>query len=244
MNHKGKGAVICIPTFNEKENLPKIIPAVLAEVPETNILVIDDNSPDGTGKLAEEIAEQDERVHVLHRTGKAGLGKAYLAGFEWAIKKEYDYIVEFDADFSHNPKYLPGVFDALQEVDFVVCSRRVKGGGVENWGPHRRLLSWGGSVYARTILDVPIKDLTGGFNGFRRQTLEIIDYKSISSTGYAFQIEIKFRCCKSGLSYKEIPIIFPDRREGVSKMSSNIMFEAMMQVWKMKFSGFEAKKQD
>ena len=234
----GDGAIICIPTYNERENIERIVPAVLAEAPSANILIIDDSSPDGTGELADKLAESEARVHVLHRQGKEGLGKAYLAAFEWAVEKGYELVVEFDADFSHNPKYLPELFSRLEKTDVVVCSRRVKGGGVENWGWHRRLLSWGGSFYARTILGVSVKDLTGGFNGFHRQALEKIDYKTIESTGYAFQIEIKYRCLKSGLQVEEMPIVFPDRTHGESKMSSNIMFEAMVQVWKLRFTKF------
>lgn len=230
----GKGAVVCIPTYNERENISRIVPAVLEQAPAASVLVADDNSPDGTGDLADELAKNDSRVHVLHREGKAGLGKAYLAAFAWALEKGFDIIVEFDADFSHDPKYLPEMLSRLRNADVVVGSRRVDGGGVENWNWIRRGLSWGGSLYARTVLGVPVMDLTGGFNGFHRHALEAIDYATISSTGYAFQIEIKYRCVKKGLTLEEMPIVFPDRVRGVSKMSPNIMGEAMMQVIKLR----------
>ena len=208
----GEGALICIPTFNERENLPLIVPAVLEVVAKAHILVIDDNSPDGTGKLADEMASTDSRVHVLHREGKKGLGKAYLAAFAWALEHDYQFIFEFDADFSHKPEYLPTFLELLdRDADVVVGSRRVSGGGVENWGALRRLISWGGSMYSRTVLQVPIQDLTGGFNGFRRDALERIGLDQVSSTGYCFQVELKYRACKRGLRVVESPIIFPDR---------------------------------
>jgi dolichol-phosphate mannosyltransferase len=230
----GKGAVICIPTYNEQENIERIVPAVLEHAPGAHVLVVDDNSPDGTGALADKLAANDPRVQVLHREGKEGLGKAYLAAFAWAIDRGYDHIVEFDADFSHNPAYLPDLFHGLTRADVVVGSRRIKGGGVENWSAMRRALSWGGSLYARLVLGVEVMDLTGGFNGFHRSALEAIDYATITSTGYAFQIEIKYRCVKKGLKVTEMPIVFPDRTHGTSKMSASIMGEAMVQVVKLR----------
>lgn len=233
--HSGAGALICIPTYNEAENLPRIVPAVLAEVPQAHILVADDNSPDGTGRLADELAAGDERVHVLHRQGKEGLGKAYLAAFTWALERDYRYIFEFDADFSHSPSYLPEFLRVLEEqADMVVGSRRVPGGGVENWGLSRRFISWGGSMYARAILGVPIRDLTGGYNGFRRQVLEDIDLASVASTGYCFQIELKYRALRRGFRVIERPIVFPDRTHGVSKMNGRIFMEAVVQVWRLR----------
>ena len=234
---EGNGGLICIPTYNEKENLPLIVPAVSAAAPKAHVLIIDDNSPDGTGDIADALSREDDRVHVLHRSDKAGLGKAYSAAFAWGIERQYATIVEFDADFSHKPEYLPEMFRRLERMDVVVGSRRIKGGGVENWGIHRRILSMGGSLYSRMVLGIPVRDLTGGFNGFRRQVLEDIDYRGIESTGYAFQIEIKYRCIRSGFSVEEMPIIFPDRSRGVSKMSAGIMGEAMLQVLKLRFSG-------
>ncbi len=231
----GAGALICIPTYNEKENIEKIVPAVLEQVALANILIIDDNSPDGTGQLADALAEKDQRVKVLHRTAKEGLGRAYLAGFEWALARDYRYIFEFDADFSHNPKYLPEFVEALKEYDVVIGSRRVSGGGVENWSAFRRFLSWGGSFYARTILGAPIQDLTGGFNGFRREALATIGLENLETSGYGFQIEIKYRCYNAGLKLIEKPIVFPDRVRGQSKMSKKIFVEAMLGVLKMRF---------
>lgn len=233
--HTGAGAVICIPTYNERENLPLIVPAVLEEVPEAHVLIVDDNSPDGTGALADEMAAADSRIKVMHREGKKGLGKAYLAAFAWALEHGYQYIFEFDADFSHKPEYLPGFLELLGgEADVVVGSRRVRGGGVENWGAARRFISWGGSMYSRMVLQVPVRDLTGGFNGFRREALERIGLDEVSSTGYCFQVELKYRACKEGLRVVESPIIFPDRTRGESKMSSEIFMEAVTQVWKLR----------
>ncbi|RJO72757.1 MAG: polyprenol monophosphomannose synthase [Myxococcales bacterium] len=231
----GAGALICIPTYNEQENLPRILPAVLDRVPEAHILVIDDNSPDGTGRLADEAAAKDGRVRVLHRPGKQGLGRAYLAGFKWALERDYRAIVEFDADFSHNPAYLPDFLDRLNDADVVVGSRRVKGGGVENWSLFRRLISWGGSVYARTVLGMPIMDMTGGFNGFRREVLERIDLDAIAMAGFGFQIEIKYRAHKAGFKLVEFPIVFPDRVLGKSKMDASIFFDAMASIWSLRF---------
>lgn len=232
---KGVGSVICIPTYNELENLPLIVPAVLAAVPEAHVLIIDDNSPDGTGELADTLARADPRIHVMHREGKKGLGKAYLAAFEWALARDYQFIFEFDADFSHKPEYLPAFMRLLADgAEVVVGSRRIVGGGVENWGAARRFISWGGSLYARTVLGVPVRDLTGGFNGFRRDALQTIGLDEVSSTGYSFQVELKYRACKRGLRVVESPIIFPDRTRGASKMSGEIFLEAVKQVWKLR----------
>jgi len=233
--HSGKGALICIPTYNEKENIELIVPAVFEQVPEAHILVVDDNSPDGTGEIADNMAAKDDRIHVLHREAKEGLGKAYLAAFEWGLEREYQYFFEFDADFSHNPIYLPEFLGLLQENDVVVGSRRIEGGGVENWGLMRQFISWGGSFYARTVLGISVQDLTGGFNGFRREVLENLDFDSMQTAGYGFQIEIKYRCVKEGLKVIESPIVFPDRVAGKSKMSNKIFLEAMLQVLKLRF---------
>lgn len=236
-HRSGEHSLICVPTYDEAENITRIVPAVLEVVPKAHVLVIDDNSPDGTGELADRMAKSDARVHVLHRRGKEGLAKAYLAGFSWALSEHYQYIFELDADFSHNPAYLPGFLDLLQEADVVVGSRRIPGGGVENWGALRRLISWGGSLYARTVLGVGIRDLTGGFNGFRQAVLRDIVAGGIDSRGYAFQIELKYRCLRRGYRVVESPIIFPDRELGQSKMGANIMGEAMRNVIKMRLKG-------
>jgi dolichol-phosphate mannosyltransferase len=231
----GQGALICIPTYNERENIAELVGAVRREAPAADILIVDDSSPDGTGGIADCMAAEDEQVRVLHRDRKEGLGKAYLSAFKWGLDAGYQVIVEFDADFSHDPKYLPQIFSLLKEADVVVGSRRVRGGGVRNWGIHRRFLSWGGSLYARVTLGVSVKDLTGGLNAFRREVLEAIEYETIRSTGYAFQIEIKYRCIQRGFRITEMPIIFPDRARGESKMSAKIMGEAMAQVLRLRF---------
>ncbi len=230
----GETALICIPTYNERENIELIVPAVLASVPKAHVLVIDDNSPDGTGDIADRIAAGDDRVHVLHRGGKEGLGKAYLDGFRWAVAAGYRYLFECDADFSHDPKYLPTFMEILQDADVVVGSRRIPGGGVENWGALRRLVSWGGSMYAMTILGVGVRDLTGGFNGFRTEVIEAIGLDGFETSGYGFQIEVKFRAIRAGFKVVEAPIVFPDRVRGKSKMSPAIMREAMVNVIKLR----------
>lgn len=227
--------VIIIPTYNERENLENIVSAIHSVVPHVHILVVDDNSPDGTGRIADELAENDERVHVLHRAGKAGLGKAYLAGFQWALGREYERIMEMDADFSHDPKYLPDMLSASEDADMVVGSRYVSGGGTRDWGLARRFISRGGGLYARTILGMKTQDLTAGFICYRRETLEAIDLEAVSSTGYVFQIELKYRVHKKGLTIVEVPIVFPDRVAGESKMTPDIAREAVTQVWKLRF---------
>jgi dolichol-phosphate mannosyltransferase len=232
----GQGALICVPTYNERENLERIVPAIFERVPAAHVLVIDDSSPDGTGDIADELAARDERVHVLHRPEKQGLGRAYIAGFGWALERDYRAVVEFDADFSHDPGYLPGMLALLDEADVVVGSRRVPGGGVENWGPARRLVSSAGSLYSRAVLGVHVRDLTGGFNGFRREALEALDLGAIAASGFAFQIEIKYRAVRSGLEVVEMPIVFRDRAAGTSKMSVGIFAEAMLGVLKLRLS--------
>lgn len=226
--------VICMPTYNEKDNIRNIIGAIFDVVPEVHILVIDDNSPDGTGRIADELAADDERVRVLHRTEKAGLGPAYIAGFRWALEHGYDRILEMDADFSHQPKYLPDMIATLDDHDVVIGSRYVAGGGTENWGLVRRLISRGGGIYARTILGVDIQDLTAGFIGWRREVLERIDLDGVEASGYVFQIEMKYRAHKAGFRIREIPITFPDRTVGESKMSPDIALEAVTRVWKIR----------
>jgi dolichol-phosphate mannosyltransferase len=234
--NNGVKTLICIPTYNERENIDQIVPAVLSQVPSANILIIDDNSPDGTGELADRLASDDERVHVLHRQNKEGLGKAYIAGFQWGIERKFEYLIEFDADFSHNPTYLPEMIARLGSADVVIGSRRVPGGGVENWNLSRKLISQCGSIYARMVLGIPVYDLTGGFNGFHVSALKKIDFESIEASGYMFQIEIKYRAVKKGLNVVEMPIIFPDRLRGTSKMSGRIFGEALIAVIKLRLS--------
>jgi len=231
-------AVICLPTYNERENLQSIVDELLRTAPTVDILVIDDNSPDGTGAVADGISEVEPRVHVLHRAGKEGLGKAYIAGFKWALERSYKYIFEMDADFSHQPRYIPQFLRAIEDhnYDLVLGSRYVEGGGTENWSAIRKLISKGGSLYARTILQVPFQDLTGGFKCFRREVLEAIDLDEVECTGYAFQIELTYRAHQLGFRVKEIPIIFYERIAGHSKMNKKIVLEAVHKVWSIKFN--------
>lgn len=223
-----------IPTYNERENLEGIVAAIHSVVPQMEILVVDDNSPDGTGELADRLAEQDTRVHVLHRAGKQGLGKAYLAGFGWALEGDYERILEMDADFSHDPRYLPAMLQAADHADMVVGSRYVPGGGTRDWGLVRRFISRGGGLYARTILGMDVQDLTAGFVCYRRSTLERLPLHEVTSNGYVFQIELKYRVHRMGMRIVEIPIVFPDRIAGESKMSPDIAREAIVQVWRLK----------
>ena len=231
-------ALVIIPTYNEVENIEPIIRAVLAADPRLDMLIVDDSSPDGTGAKADLLAKAEPRVHVLHRAAKQGLGKAYLAGFEWALARPYRYVLEMDADFSHDPRYLPRFLAEMDAgADLVLGSRYVEGGGTVNWGIVRQIVSKGGSLYARTILGVPVRDLTGGFKCFRRETLEGLDLATVQSTGYSFQIELTFRAVKRGYKVKEIPIVFEDRRVGKSKMSRKIFIEAATMVWKLRLQG-------
>jgi len=228
-------ALVCIPTYNERENVESIVRAVLAADPRVDVLVVDDASPDGTGALADALAKESPRVHVLHRAGKAGLGKAYLAAFDWALQRNYSFVLEMDADFSHDPAYLPTLLDrASTDADLVLGSRWVKGGGTRNWGIGRQLISRGGSFYARTILGLGIRDLTGGYKCFRAEVLRAIDLPSVSSSGYGFQIELTYRALKKGFRVVEVPIVFEDRRVGQSKMSKAIVLEALAMVWKIR----------
>jgi dolichol-phosphate mannosyltransferase len=230
-------ALVCIPTYNERDNVEAITRAALAADERIDVLIVDDNSPDGTGRLADEMAANDSRIRVLHRPEKRGLGKAYLHAFREALKLGYGFVVEMDADFSHDPRCLPKMLDeALGGADIVLGSRYVPGGATVNWGLGRRMLSRGGSLYARTILGVDISDLTGGFKIFRRKVLETIDLEAIDSTGYAFQIEMTYRALKKGFVVKEYPIIFEDRRVGQSKMSRGIFVEAIFVVWKLRLA--------
>jgi dolichol-phosphate mannosyltransferase len=227
-------AWLVLPTYNEAENLERIVRAALPELakatPDHHILIVDDGSPDGTGEIADRLAAELEPVEVLHRTAKEGLGRAYLAGFERALASGADLVLEMDADFSHDPKDLPRLIAASSEADLVLGSRYVPGGGVTDWGLFRRMLSRGGSWYARIVLGVPVRDLTGGFKCFHRRTLEGIDYRNTHADGYGFQIEITYRAIKAGFRVKEVPIVFRDRMEGTSKMSPRIAIEA---VWKV-----------
>jgi dolichol-phosphate mannosyltransferase len=227
---------VILPTYNEAENLERIVGAVLEQLPESRrILIVDDNSPDGTGEIADRLADADDSIAVLHRERKEGLGPAYLAGFRVALDGGAQRIIEMDADFSHDPAYLPELIDATERADLVIGSRYVPGGGITDWGPVRRFISRGGSAYARAALGLPIKDLTGGFKCFRRIVLETIDLDTIEARGYAFQVETTYRAIKAGFRVVEVPIVFKDRADGTSKMSKAIVAEAMWRVPAMRF---------
>ena len=228
-------ALICIPTYNERDNLEAIVEAVLKAEPRADVLVVDDNSPDGTGTLADQIAERSPRVLVLHREAKQGLGRAYLHAFQWALERDYEYVMEMDADFSHDPRDSSRLLDEAQAgVDLVLGSRYISGGRTVNWGWLRKAISRGGSFYASGVLGVDVRDLTTGFKCFRRHVLEAIDLGAIKTTGYAFQIEVTYRALKKGFRVKEVPIVFTDRRVGQSKMTGTIVFEALTAVWKLR----------
>jgi dolichol-phosphate mannosyltransferase len=223
--------LVCVPTYNERENLPQIVPRILATDPRLDVLVIDDGSPDGTGQLADGLAAADPRVHVLHREAKEGLGRAYLAGFAWALDRDYAHVVEMDADFSHDPKFLLDLLAAVDQADLVLGSRYARGVNVINWPMSRLLLSWFANKYVRWITGLPLTDATGGFKCFRREVLAAIPLDRVRSNGYAFQIEMSFRAWKKGFRLAEIPIVFVDRVEGKSKMNQRIVREAVWMVW-------------
>jgi dolichol-phosphate mannosyltransferase len=234
MTKKDERVLVIVPTYNERENLPLLAEAIFKIVPQVSILVVDDNSPDGTGALADELASADSRVNVLHRQGKEGLGKAYVAGFHWALERGYDLVFEMDCDFSHRPEHLPEFLAAIESADVVLGSRYIKGGATEDWGFSRKLISGGGNLYARTILGLPYKDLTGGFKCFRRKVLEALPLDDLYSFGYAFQIELTCRAHRLGFRIVQTPIVFPDRTRGESKMSGKIFKEAFVTVWKLR----------
>jgi dolichol-phosphate mannosyltransferase len=229
-------ALVIIPTYNERENLPKITAQVLAQDPRLEILVVDDGSPDGTGAMADAMAAAEPRIHVLHRPKKMGLGTAYLAGFRWALERDYAFIFEMDADFSHDPKHLPQFLQAIESADVVLGSRYLNGKvTVINWPMSRLLLSYGANIYARIVTGLFKWDLTGGFKCFRREVLAAIDLEAVRSNGYAFQIEMSVRAWKKGFRLAEIPIVFADRTEGESKMSGRIVREAVWMVWRIRW---------
>lgn len=224
-------ALVVVPTYNEQENLPQIIPAILATDPRLDILVVDDGSPDGTGDLADAMAAADPRVHVLHRESKQGLGRAYLAGFAWALERDYSLMIEMDADFSHDPKYLLGLLEKITGADLVIGSRYATGVNVINWPMSRLLLSWFANKYVRWVTRLPLTDATGGFKCFRREVLQAIPLDRVRSNGYAFQVEMSFRAWKKKFRLVELPIVFVDRVEGHSKMNQRIVREAVWMVW-------------
>jgi dolichol-phosphate mannosyltransferase len=229
-------ALVIVPTFNERANVERLIAAVLAQDPRLEVLVVDDNSPDGTGDLVDTIAASEPRVHALHRAGKMGLGTAYVAGFRWALERDYAYLFEMDADFSHDPAHLKEFLGAIQNADLVLGSRYDRGRvTVVNWPMSRLILSYAANIYARRVTGMPFDDLTGGFKCFRRGVLESIDLGAVRSNGYAFQIEMTFRAWRKGFRIVEIPITFVDRSEGVSKMSKRIVREAIWMVWRLRW---------
>jgi dolichol-phosphate mannosyltransferase len=230
---------VILPTYNERENLAPLVRAVRARLeeigPDHVVLIVDDSSPDGTGELADSLAGADPNVRVLHRPAKRGLGQAYIAGFREALAGGAALVFEMDADFSHDPSYLPAMISTAGEADLVLGSRYVPGGGVRNWGPVRRIISQGGCWYARRVLGVPVRDLTGGFKCFRRDVLEAIDLDSVRSQGYAFQVEMTYRALQLGFRVAEVGIVFSDRRVGASKMSRRIVLEAIWMVPRLRF---------
>jgi len=229
-------ALVIIPTYDEASNIPQLLPQVLSQDECIDVLVVDDGSPDGTGQIADRMASENSRINVLHRERKLGLGTAYLAGFAWALEREYDLILEMDADFSHDPKHLPEFLEAIQDADLVLGSRYLDGRvTVVNWPMGRLLLSYGANIYARVVTGLKVCDATGGFKCFRRRVLEAIDLDGVRSNGYAFQIEMSLRATKKGFKIKEIPIVFVDRSDGTSKMSGRIVREAIWMVWRLRF---------
>jgi dolichol-phosphate mannosyltransferase len=226
--------LIVIPTYNERENLPSLVEAVLAVDRAADILIVDDNSPDGTGDLAEALARDYGRLFVLHRPGKLGLGTAYVAGFRFALQRDYERVVEMDADWSHRPEDLARLLDAGRFADLVIGSRNVPGGRAIGWSPLRHVISKGGSLFARSMLGLPIRDCTSGFKCFRRRALEALDLDAIRSNGYAFQVEVNYACAQAWLVLAEVPITFPNRVRGASKMSPHIVKEAALMVLKFR----------
>jgi dolichol-phosphate mannosyltransferase len=239
--NKQKRALIIFPTYNEKENIERIIDSVLTRDPSINVLVVDDSSPDGTGQIVDRLAAADSRINVLHRPKKDGLGRAYIAGFKWGIEKKFDYIFEMDADFSHDPQYLLDFLDAIRDNDLVLGSRYISGVNVINWPMSRLLLSYYANAYTRIVTGLPVRDATGGFKCFRREVLEAIDLDAIKSNGYIFQIEVSMRVWKKDFRIKEIPIVFTDRQHGASKMSKKIVREAIWKVWYLRLMSILGK---
>lgn len=232
--NRSQRALIIFPTYNERDNIRKIVHAVLPLDPRIHVLIVDDSSPDGTGDVADGLAAEESKVEVMHRPNKEGLGRAYIAGFKWAIERGFDFIFEMDADFSHGPEYIPDFLKEIQNNDLVIGSRYISGVNVINWPMSRLLLSYFANAYTRIVTGMPLRDGTGGFKCFRREVLESIDLDKVQASGYVFQIEMSMRTWKKGFRIKEIPIIFTDRVAGVSKMSKKIMREAIWMVWALR----------
>lgn len=230
-------SIVVIPTYNELDNIQRLLPVLLEVIPSLQIVVVDDSSPDGTGELVEQMAAADGRIHLLRRSGKLGLGSAYIAGFKYALQQEVDCIFEMDADFSHDPKMLPAFIEALSENDVVIGSRYSSGVNVVNWPMSRLLLSYFANMYTRFVTGMRIMDATGGFKCFRKTALAQLDLDGVRSDGYAFQIEMNYRCYCKGFRIREIPIVFVDRHSGSSKMSRGIIYEAIWIVWWLRLQG-------
>lgn len=233
--------LIIVPTFNELDNITKLIPDLLSRSANPDILIVDDNSPDGTAEFIQQLAVSNDRIHLIKREKKMGLGTAYIEGFKFALKNNYDFIFEMDADYSHDPKEIPNFLNAIQENDLVLGSRYCNGVNVVNWPMRRLLLSYFANIYTRVITGLPVKDATGGFKCFRRKVLETINLDRVKSNGYAFQIEMTYKAFKKGFRIKEIPIIFIDRMKGKSKMSKRIVREAIFMVWKLRLRSLIGK---
>lgn len=225
--------LVIVPTYNERENIPKLAPRLMSLPVEVDVLVVDDNSPDGTGQLADELALKYPRLHVLHRKEKNGLGRAYCAGFQWALERDYEFIFEMDGDFSHNPDDIPAFLAAAQNADLVLGSRYTNGIRVINWPLRRLMLSMAAGKYVRLITGLPISDPTGGYKCFRRHTLKSVDLEAVRSNGYSFQIEMTHKIWRQGMKIEEVPIVFTDRFQGSSKMSAKIVREALWMVWRL-----------
>jgi dolichol-phosphate mannosyltransferase len=232
----GKRTLVVIPTFNEAENIGRVIPAVFRQAEGIDLLIIDDNSPDGTSVLVREMMEKNSHIHLIERSGKMGLGSAYVEGFKFAVQQGYEFIFEMDADFSHDPNDIPRFLVAIQEADLVLGSRYINGIRILNWPMSRLLLSYGANIYTRFVTGLPLNDATGGFKCFRRSVLEAINLNDIRSNGYSFQIEMCYKTWKRGFRVREIPIVFLDRRHGSSKMSKQIASEAFFMVWKLRMN--------
>ncbi len=234
MNVDFMNSLVIIPTYNEAANVEAVISMVLNTLDTLDVLIVDDNSPDGTGAIADAVALRQPRVHVLHRPGKLGLGTAYIAGFHYAVNRKYEYVFEMDADLSHDPAYIPDMLSAIEGADLVIGSRYLTGVNVINWPMHRLLLSYFANMYARIVTGIPVRDLTSGFKCFRRRVLEALDLDAVVSEGYAFQIEMTFRCRQQGFQVREIPIVFTDRMHGATKMDKRVVYEAVLLVWKLR----------
>lgn len=242
MARSDKRMLVIIPTYNEIDNIQRILPAVLDTEKALEVLVVDDNSPDGTGAAVKQMMKKTKRIHLMERAGKSGLGKAYVAGFRYALEHGYDYIFEMDADFSHNPKDLPRFIDEMDDADLVIGSRYVQGVTVVNWPVSRLLLSYSANLYIRFVTRIPVKDATAGFRCYKREVIENINLNLIHSDGYAFQVEMAYKAWRSGFRLKEIPVVFVDRTVGESKMSSGIIGEAAWLVWKLRIDDLFKKK--